>query len=227
MTSADISTLPPVHRVGRPSAEQSKELMAAVMRAAREEFAAKGFHHATMEAIAARAGVSKRTLYTWHADKAALLQAAILDHAVELTSYVIDPRASLKDALAAYSRAVLRELSTDYAMAVGALIMREARQFPPAGQALQQGQEYLRRPLVKLLQERGMTAAEADRIGKLYIGALLVDMQHRMIMGHAAPTPDQNRRHAAMTATLFLPGLEARLAQLSSGAGRDDGESGH
>ena len=190
--------------------------MARVLQAAREEFADKGFHFATMDAIAAKAGVSKRTLYAWHADKAALLHAAIMDRAVALTAYVIDPGIDLKTAITSYSRAVLQELSTDYSMAVGALIMREARQFAPAGEALLQGQEFLRRPLVKLLQARGLTAGEANGIARTYMAALLSDLMHRMIMGYASPTPEQNRRQVALAVTMLLPGLEAKLNQPSS-----------
>lgn len=215
MNAADMNAFRHVHRIGRPSAEQSKELMAAVMRVAREEFAAKGFHNATMDVIAARAGVSKRTLYAWHADKAALLHAAIMDRAAELTEYVIDPKADLKDAIAAYSRAALKEVSSDYSMSVGALIMREARQFPLAGQAMQQGQEYLRRPLVTLLRHLGMTTGEADSIGKLYIASLLSELTLRMIMGQPAQSPDQIRRHVGLVVSMFMPGLEERLHQLS------------
>ncbi len=117
--------------------------MAAVLHAAREEFATKGFHHATMDAIAIRAGVSKRTLYAWHADKEALLHAAIMERAVGFTDYVIDPKGDLKEAITAYSLNMLRELTTDYAISVGGLMMREARQFSLASEGLQQGQEYL------------------------------------------------------------------------------------
>ena len=223
MSSAVESACRPPHRVGRPSAEQSKELMAAVLHAAREEFATKGFHHATMEAIAIRAGVSKRTLYAWHADKEALLHAAIMDRAVGLTDNVIDPKADLKAAITAYSLNMLGEMTTDYAISTGGLMMREARQFPLASKGLEQGQEYLCRPLVTLLRELGMAAAEAEAVAEIYVAALLGQLQPSLVMGKPAPTPEQNHQHVAMVVELILPGLEKRLGQISSDRCRSAG----
>ncbi len=188
--------------------------MAAVLHAAREEFATKGFHHATMDAIAIRAGVSKRTLYAWHADKEALLHAAIMERAVGFTDYVIDPKADLKEAITAYSLNMLRELTTDYAISVGGLMMREARQFSLASEGLQQGQEYLCRPLVTLLRELGMAAGEADAVAEIYVAALQGQIQPSLVMGRPAPTPKQNQQHVAMVVELLLPGLEKRLSQI-------------
>lgn len=211
---AEVGSSQP-QRVGRPSAEQSRELMASVLHAAREEFATKGFHYATMDAIAVRAGVSKRTLYAWHADKEALLQAAITDRAVELTDYVIDPAADLKEAITAYSLNRLQELTTDYAISAGGLMMREARQFPVASDLVEQGQEYLCRPLVKLLQELGMETDEAHAVADIYVTALSGQLQPSLIMGKPAPTLEQSKEHVAMVVELFLPGLEKRLNQIS------------
>jgi TetR/AcrR family transcriptional regulator, mexJK operon transcriptional repressor len=212
MSSAADSACRQSHRVGRPSAEQSRELMAAVLHAAREEFATKGFHHATMDAIAIRAGVSKRTLYAWHADKEALLHAAIMERAVGFTDYVIDPKGDLKEAITAYSLNMLRELTTDYAISVGGLMMREARQFSLASEGLQQGQEYLCRPLVTLLRELGMAAGEADAVAEIYVAALQGQIQPSLVMGRPAPTP--KHQHVAMVVELLLPGLEKRLSQI-------------
>lgn len=212
MSSVSIEQCRAPHRMGRPSAEQSRTLVASVLQAAREEFAAKGFHLATMDGIAARAGVSKRTLYTRHDDKAALLLASIMDGAGKLIDYRIDASDDLRDAIRRYSLSILQELSTDYAMSMGILILREARHFPKVREALEQSENYMRRPLWMFLQSKGMTAAEADLIAKLYIAMLLGDLQNRMITGDAAPTSREIHDHAELSVEMFVPGIEARLA---------------
>ena len=103
-----------IGRRGRPSAAETRERMASVLRAARAEFAQHGLHGATMEAIALRAGVSKRSLYLWHADKAALFCAVVVDSARHLQLPVLDPASNRYEGLLEYSVAMRREFSTEY-----------------------------------------------------------------------------------------------------------------
>ncbi|MEO6086975.1 MAG: TetR/AcrR family transcriptional regulator [Umezawaea sp.] len=58
--------------------------------AAREVFAAQGFTHATMGAIAERADSTKPTLYAHFGDKAALYRALVARETVALQAWVLD-----------------------------------------------------------------------------------------------------------------------------------------
>lgn len=58
-------------------ATRSAQKRAAVLEAAREVFEAQGYQAATMDEIAARAGVSKRTVYHHFASKEALFEALV------------------------------------------------------------------------------------------------------------------------------------------------------
>jgi len=62
---------------GRPTAAQVEAINRAIPAAAAEYFLAVGFEAVSMEAVAARAGVSKGTLYARYPTKAALLHAVI------------------------------------------------------------------------------------------------------------------------------------------------------
>ena len=64
------------YRFGRPSRLQSQDKRNSLIEAAREVFSNKGFDAATTDEIASRAGLSKRTLYKWYPEKAALFSAA-------------------------------------------------------------------------------------------------------------------------------------------------------
>ena len=68
---------PPRTRAGRPTREQAEARHAELLDAALDHFLDKGFEQATIEAIAADVGMTKRTVYARHADKAALFRAAV------------------------------------------------------------------------------------------------------------------------------------------------------
>jgi TetR/AcrR family transcriptional regulator, mexJK operon transcriptional repressor len=88
----------------------------AVLCAAREEFASNGYHATTVDAIARRAGVSKRTVYFWHADKAALFDACVLDGASSLSLPKLEVGDRWEEDLAQFGKAMLHALSSDYAI---------------------------------------------------------------------------------------------------------------
>ena len=67
-----------VHRgAGRPTAEQAEARHEELLDAALEEFLEHGFELTTIEMIAARINMTKRTVYARHADKAALFRGAV------------------------------------------------------------------------------------------------------------------------------------------------------
>ncbi|WLW54350.1 TetR/AcrR family transcriptional regulator [Streptomyces sp. YU58] len=57
--------------------EGSTQKRAAILTAARELFLADGFDRTSVDAVAARAGVSKRTVYDYFGDKQTLLRAVV------------------------------------------------------------------------------------------------------------------------------------------------------
>src|ERR1700728_4812718 len=66
-----------VGRGGRPSRADALRLRGRILEVATELFLAEGCGSTTIEAVAARAGVSKRTLYHRFDDKAALFAAVV------------------------------------------------------------------------------------------------------------------------------------------------------
>jgi len=70
-------------RAGRPTREQAEARHAELLDRALDHFLDKGFEQATIEAIAADVGMTKRTVYARYADKASLFRAAVaraIDH---------------------------------------------------------------------------------------------------------------------------------------------------
>lgn len=64
-------------RAGRPTREQAEARHAELLARALDHFLDKGFEQATIEAIAADVGMTKRTVYNRYADKASLFRAAV------------------------------------------------------------------------------------------------------------------------------------------------------
>ena len=64
-------------RAGRPTREQAEARHEELLDRALDHFLDKGFEQATIEAIAADVGMTKRTVYARYTDKASLFRAAV------------------------------------------------------------------------------------------------------------------------------------------------------
>lgn len=64
-------------RAGRPTKEQAEARHAELLERALDHFLDRGFEQATIEAIAADIGMTKRTIYARYTDKASLFRAAV------------------------------------------------------------------------------------------------------------------------------------------------------
>ena len=122
----------PARAPGRPAGPRGAELLAV----ARDLFLERGFAGATMQDVAARAGVSKTSLYREHASKDDLFAAVVLDWAARGRGAM---RPALEALLAAESlRAGLLDLACTVQAAVlhaaplrmRRLVAAEAERFP-------------------------------------------------------------------------------------------------
>lgn len=95
-------------RAGRPTREQAEARHEQLLDHALDHFLEKGFEQATIEAIAADVGMTKRTVYARYTDKAALFLAAV--------SRAIDAYAVTPEAIAATEVADLEQTLVNIAM---------------------------------------------------------------------------------------------------------------
>ncbi|WP_068273619.1 TetR/AcrR family transcriptional regulator C-terminal domain-containing protein [Aldersonia kunmingensis] len=63
--------------VGRPTQEQAQQRQEELLDCALDVFVENGFERSTIDAIAAAAGMAKRTIYARYPDKASLFEAAV------------------------------------------------------------------------------------------------------------------------------------------------------
>lgn len=105
-----------------------------VLEAALEVFAEKGFAMARMEDVAARAGVSKGTVYLYYPSKEAVFEAvvraAILPNLTRVEALAAGYDGPALDLLRQLLAALLQVLETPRLIAIPRLVIAEARTFP-------------------------------------------------------------------------------------------------
>ncbi|MFE7841039.1 TetR/AcrR family transcriptional regulator [Streptomyces sp. NPDC057474] len=125
--------------------EGSAQKRAAILSAARELFLADGFDRSSVDAVAARAGVSKRTVYDYFGDKQTLLHAVvdaigqslittirrILDHTLTDRTEAAD----LEDVLVTFSMRIATDMldSAEYAT-LRRLVRAQSAHLPDRGE---------------------------------------------------------------------------------------------
>lgn len=184
--------------------------MADVLQVARREFIKNGYRATTLESIAAAAGVSKRSLYLWHQDKAALFLACVKEGALRFPMPVIGPGKDVATGLRDYAVGLIRELASDYSFGMGVLLSQEGRDFPELIEASAQGMAtFMIEPLAEYLRQHGLEQANSTDRASLLITMILGEFQRSLLMG--VPLPDDARieQYGDLVVRVFLNG--ARL----------------
>lgn len=118
---------------GRPSREQALELGERILRAATELFLSEGYGPTSIEAVALRAGISKRTFYYRFDDKAALF-AAVVHRIIEQirppAGVALLEGVDLHQILRRLAGLLLRAALSPQAIALQRLVTAESARFP-------------------------------------------------------------------------------------------------
>ena len=137
VTGANRSTTPASRRRvssgGRPSLDESGKLDDRILEVATALFLAHGYGATSIEQVAKRARISKRTLYHRYDDKAALFGAVLRGIVGRLrprAGMPIAERADLATNLQRLAELILRSALTPEAIAVHRLIVGESGRFP-------------------------------------------------------------------------------------------------
>jgi AcrR family transcriptional regulator len=172
-------------------------------------FVEKGFAAARAEDIAARAGVSKATLYLYFRSKEDLLEALIAERFGSRIAIVAqettDARASqdlLRDALTTWRSALMQA----HAGGIFKLVLTEGRSFPRLAQFWFHDVIEPARRLVSGIVARGIErgefrAVDPDLVAHALVLPILIMCLHRDAMGPSAPAdplmnaPDVFSRH--------------------------------
>src|ERR1700723_3938525 len=128
-----------VGRGGRPSRADALRLRQRILEVATELFLAQGYGSTTIEAVAARAGISKRTLYHRFDDKAALFTAVvhgIIEQIRPPAGVPLIEGATLRNVLRRLAGMILHAALSPQAIALHRLVMAESARFPELARAV-------------------------------------------------------------------------------------------
>lgn len=206
-------------RGGRPSRDQAAQLRDRILDAAAELFFARGFGATSIDAVARRAQVSKRTFYHRFDDKAALFGAVlhrIIDGLRPPATLPLLAGADLQDILQRLAGIILHAALTPQALALHRLIVGESVRFPKLAAAVtRQGAT---NEAVTLIAD---LLAHETRAGRLSLDdphfaaeqflQMVLGVPQRRALGLGRPmTPAERDHWACGVVGLFLNGCRGR-----------------
>jgi AcrR family transcriptional regulator len=202
-------------RGGRPSRAQAQELREQILQAATELFLSEGYGSTSIEAVAARAGVSKRTFYHRFHDKADLF-AAIVHRIIEQIrpppGVPLLEGATLHQILRRLAGLLLRAALSPQAIALQRLVTAESARFPNLGRAVyeegwaNEATTLIGNLLERELPEGGLNAEQRIFAAQQFL-QMVVTVPQRRIIGLGAPmTRAELEAWADAAVALFLDG---------------------
>lgn len=205
-------------RAGRPTREQARARHEQLLDAALDLFLEHGFELATVEMIAASVGMTKRTVYARHPDKADLFRAAVqraVERQVVPTGVLRElDRGDLAETLEALGRLRINQVMTPNGLRLQRIINAESYRFPEIFAA---NYEQSARPVIDFLEgvlDRAVTAGEVattdPREAARAFMSMVVGGQVRAIVSGSAPTQEDLDERVRFTVGLLLDGLRRR-----------------
>jgi AcrR family transcriptional regulator len=143
---------------GRAPQRRNEEARLAILAAADELLIERGFGGVTVEGIAARAGVSKQTIYRWWPSKVDILLDTLVEEADRRLKIAED--GAVVDAVRAYLRALARFLAKEDAGKVMLALLGEAQHDAETATLFHERFLDPRRARERALLKRGVAAGE-------------------------------------------------------------------
>jgi len=195
-------------RRGRPTAAERDRRRDAILDAAIRRFTGHGYGGTTIEAIAADAGVTKRTIYTWFGDLADMLTAAVeRQHGYLLAA---DEPGSEAEPLEDAATRLVIALHSDVSIALHRLVIAESPRFPEVAAGF-----YVAGPARSIAFLADHVGERAEQLYTLLLG----EPHRRRLLGlSAAPTPAEARAHARACLALVADEESTHPATLSGRA---------
>ncbi len=202
-------------RGGRPSRADALRLRQRILEVATELFLAEGYGSTSIEAVAARAGISKRTLYHRFDDKSALFAAVVHEIIAQIRPPAGVPLiegATLHDVLRRLAGMILRAALSPKALALHRLVMAESARFPELIRAVHgDGSTREATTLISGLLARDLRDSKLNAENRAFAAEqfifMIVSLPQRRAMGYGTPmTAAELDAWADKTVALFLNG---------------------
>lgn len=212
--SANSSAIP-AHSGGRPSRLRAGQIRDEILDAAADLLLTDGYGRTSIEAIAKRAGISKRTFYHRFSDKAAVFDAVVrrLVDRLRPTEFAsLLKGRTIEDVLLQLAGAILRASLVPEALALHRVIVAEATRFPElaaivnAQGARQEAVERIATLLEREADARNLSVDNARFAAEQFL-QMVVSAPLRRALGLGSPmTAPELDAWARDTVTLFLKG---------------------
>lgn len=201
---------------GRPSRAVSEQISSRILRAATRLFLTHGYEKTSMDAVAARAGMSKRTLYSRFPGKAELFEAVVHGvlgkslRALEENHALQD---TLQDSLSAFAENLLEIALVPDVIAMERVVTGEARQFSELAARLHlRFKDYLVDLLCELIghfaPERGRPPDAVRLDAELFLAMVVLPPLRRAVLFQSKPGLSAEDRVAiARAVEIFAKGI--------------------
>jgi TetR/AcrR family transcriptional repressor of mexJK operon len=209
--------------VETPDEKRSDRKHREIMQAATAVFVAKGYDGTSMDEIAARAGVSKQTIYKHFSDKDNLFTEIILattqqvDHVVRLVIAAITDSRDLSRDLRVLGRNFLQVLMDEELLQIRRLVIANAHRMPSLGHKwYEQGFERVLVTLAScfraLADQKLLRVEDPQLAANHFVGMLLwIPVNEAMFTGNNRPRSKAELNHLADAAVrAFLAAYGAR-----------------
>jgi len=221
-------------RAGRPSREQAKLLGDRILDIATGLFLEIGYGDTTIELVAEKARISKRTLYHRYPDKAALFGTVVRRIVGQLRPPDVAGLfigGNLEAILVRLAGIILRAALDPQALALHRIIMAEASRFPELAAAVADrsaSQEAIERIAALLQREVSATRllpSAAQFAAAQFLQMVIAAPQRRALGRGVTMTGPEMDRWAKDTVSLFLSGYRGWTAPLNrSGSSKRPGK---
>ncbi len=205
-------------RAGRPTRAQQAQRHEELLAVALDVFLERGFEQATMEEIATCVGMSKRTVYAYYEDKAALFKAAVR-RAIEL--YTLPREAiealvtdDLEETLVAIGRQRIANISTPVATKLQRILGAQSFRFPALfNESFEQGAGPVIDVLSRLFERFNATGeidvAEPQRAAVAFLSLVVSGPARIIVSGNVLDEAEMEAR-IRFAVGLLLNGMRRR-----------------
>ena len=188
---------------------RSEEARRAILAAAWDLVDEAGFSRLTMEKIAARAEVSKATVYRWWANRAAVALDALLEH-VTIAVPFLDSGSTAED-IGEQIRSGVEFLNTGHAGKVIAGLIGDAQHDPDLAALFRTRYQAVRREQARIVLQRGVERGELrDDIDlEVTLDALYGPIYYRRLIGHGPLDARYTKELARLVLSELCPQMPA------------------
>jgi AcrR family transcriptional regulator len=198
---------------GRPTREDAKLIEEHLLRVATEVFIEQGYGGATMDGMAAAAGVGKHTLYSRYAGKKALFNAVVERLAQHhlLAEFADDESVTVAEGLRNRALAIVLHTMTPETLALYRIRQREMHQFPELAQITVHGARIqyindLEAWLVAKMKAGLLPTREVGLMVRLFMPLIFGELNMALIYQLPLPSRPALERYIAEVVDVFLNG---------------------